>query len=99
MVINTVDPDSLLENEDAEEGDEESSDPMDLLLSALEEMFENGLPVKFKLDPQDPFVLPMVRRIHRQNEILADISASLRSIAKSLGSQLPATIKDADLKK
>lgn len=90
-----INPDEMLDGDDENDllGDgedtEECEDPAELLISVLNEIFENGLPIHFIVNDKDPYVLPAIRRLHKQNEILNEISMSLRAIAKALGAQLP----------
>jgi hypothetical protein len=99
-----LDPNALLgggNGDDEEEGEDEITDPEEFLAAAMSEILETGLPVRFVVHAADPFALPLIRRIHRQNEILADISATLRAVARKMGCEFQPdkTLHTADLKK
>jgi hypothetical protein len=88
-----------IDEEDSESEDDEEGDPIDYMLAAIGEVMDTGMPIRFVPSAADPFALPFIRRMQRQNDILADISRSLRAIAIACGSKLPANVKDADLSK
>lgn len=79
-----IDPENLADRLIAEQSAEEEMDAVEFIAAAISEMLEKGVPVRFFKDAN--LVLgPLSARVQRQNEILADISASARAIAKKMG--------------
>lgn len=80
-----VNPEQLLVEglADAEEGENEL-DPIEYIAVAVGEILEQGLPIRVIKDAHN-FLHPVTIRLQKQNEILADISASLRVLAKLKG--------------
>jgi len=68
--------------------DEEEQDVEEYVAAVLTQMVEQGIPVFFTNHPADPFIPILLKRLHRQNDHLAEISASLRDIAIKIGATL-----------
>jgi hypothetical protein len=100
-----IDPEALADDNGSENGDEDGDEEMDaseFIATALSEMLENGVPVRVTASDADPLIQPLLKRIQRQNEILAEINTSLRAIAIKyagpIGTGLPLRTLDAVLK-
>ena len=102
MSAEKVNPEELAEQlvGDPDAGDEEM-DAADYLAAIASEIMETGVPVRLIPHEKDPLVRPLIVRIQRQNEILADISTTLRAIAIKYGAmaQVFQRVTDADLTK
>lgn len=97
---NKINPEEL----DEGLGEESESDEMsaeEFMAEALDAILTGGLPLRMIKSEDDPLVRPLITRVQRQNEILTDISTSIRSIAVKMGA-MPFTethVATADLSK
>lgn len=90
MIDRNIDPDEILNSEElgGELGEsDECEDPIEILVSMLNEILENGMPVYFMKNDEDP----MAKRLNRQNEILNEINMSLKAISRVLNDKLSST--------
>lgn len=97
-----VSPEELAEQLVADpDSDDEELDAADYVAAIMSEIMETGVPVRAIAHEKDPMVRPLIQRIQRQNEILADISLSVRAIAVKMGALAPSllAVRDADLSK
>jgi hypothetical protein len=95
-----VNPEDLDEDDTGDPEDEEGDeidDPAEVMLAVIGDIMDNGMPVRFTASMSDPFLRPALVRLQRQNEILADISVSLRAIAVKLGCEVSSKVRSADL--